>query len=95
MSVLTASHEYELEQLARLTHIKRQVAEGKLGQLEALAQLQQLNIPGVQVVVAASDPDLVASIGAPPDTPPQASRPLALRDRMERKLRGHYEEWKR
>jgi hypothetical protein len=93
MSFITESHEYELEQLARLVHIKRQVAAGKLSQLEALAQLQQLNIPGVQVVVAASDADLLASIGAPKDTPLQASRPLTWRDRIERKLHGHYEEW--
>jgi hypothetical protein len=28
-------------------------------------------------------------------TPPQASRPLTLRDRIERRVRGHYEEWNR
>jgi hypothetical protein len=93
MSVLTASHEYELEQLARLTHIKRQVAAGKLSQLEALAQLQQLNIPGVQVVVAASDADLAASIAAPPDTPPQASRPLTPEEQRRVEAGLYLEEW--
>jgi hypothetical protein len=93
MSFITESHEYELEQLARLVHIKRQVAAGELSQLEALAQLQQLNLPGVQVVVAASDADLAASIAAPSDTPPQASRPLTPEERERVEAGLYLEEW--
>jgi hypothetical protein len=90
MSAITESHEYELEKLARLTHIKRQVAAGELSQLEALAQLQHLDIPGVQVV-AVTDADLVASIALPP----QASRPLTP-DEQKRVRRGLYlKEWNR
>jgi hypothetical protein len=94
MSAITESHEYELEKLARLTHIKRQVAAGELSQLEALAQLQRLNLPGVQVVVAASDADLIASIGAPPEPKRHlGSRPLTPEE-QERVRQGLYlEEW--
>jgi hypothetical protein len=51
-----------------------------------LAQAEALRVP----VVAVTDADLVTAQIA---EPPQASRPLTLRDRIERRVRGHYEEW--
>jgi hypothetical protein len=49
MSVLSDPHQYTLEQLAKLMHIKRQVADGQLQAVEALDQLRQIALPGVQV----------------------------------------------
>lgn len=49
MSILTDSHQHTLKQLAQFTRIKRQVAAGQLTAIEALDQLQQIELPGVQV----------------------------------------------
>jgi hypothetical protein len=50
MRMLTDSHQYALEQLARLTHVKRQVAAGQITAREVLDELQRLELANVQVV---------------------------------------------
>jgi hypothetical protein len=50
MRILTDSHQFTLEQLARFTQVKRQIADGQITVREALDELQQLELANVQVV---------------------------------------------
>ncbi len=50
MRILTDSHQFTLEQLARLTNVKRQVAAGQITAREVLDELQRLELANVQVV---------------------------------------------
>jgi hypothetical protein len=60
MRILTDSHQFTLEQLARFTKVKQQVADGQITARQALDELQQLELPNVQVVsLEATGPEIV------------------------------------
>jgi hypothetical protein len=89
MSTLTESHEYTLEQLARLTQIKRRLADGELSPVEALDETRALELPGVRFAEVTAADLVTAQIAAPP----QASRALTPEEKR-RVERGLYlKEW--
>jgi hypothetical protein len=89
----TNSDIFDRTALAALNAINGVTHDGDINTTEAVTRLRNLRqcvFHGVPVVEVG--PELALERIA---EPPQASRPLTLRDRWERVKKGHYEEWKR